>query len=121
MRREGTDPNNVQMSDVLCDFCRCEWTLDLPLIEGHHGSCICGDCLATAYRSVVLAGRDDAISGYRCTMCLEARSDPCFRSQTAPDAFVCRRCIKLGATALERDPDHTWRRPSQTLAVDEAG
>lgn len=112
MRREGTNPDHVEMSDVLCDFCRREWTLDRPLIEGHHGSCICGDCLAAAFRRVAIEGGDDATPGYRCTMCLEARSDPCYRSPAYPEAFVCRRCIKLAATALERDPDHAWRRPT---------
>lgn len=111
MRRDGTDPLDVQMSDVLCDFCRREWTLDRPLIEGHHGSCVCGDCLAEAFRRVSLDEQDDSIPGYTCTMCLEQRKDPCFRSPTQPDAFICRRCIKLGATALERDPESNWTRP----------
>jgi hypothetical protein len=117
MRREGTDPDNVQMEDVLCDFCRRSWTLERPFIEGHHGSCVCGDCLTAAYRHVSIAGLDDASfsaapGGYTCTMCLEQRPDPCWRSVEHADAFICRRCIKLAATALEKDPDYGWRRPS---------
>ncbi|MDZ4753749.1 MAG: ClpX C4-type zinc finger protein [Phycisphaerae bacterium] len=111
MRREGTDPNNVQMADVLCDFCHRSWTDDLPLIEGHHGSCVCGFCVTAAYRSVSLDEKDDGIAGYTCTMCLEQRSDPCYRSADHPDAFICRRCIKLAATALEKDDASGWRRP----------
>ena len=33
MRKPGTDNDNVQMSDVLCDFCRAEWTDDLQMVE----------------------------------------------------------------------------------------
>jgi hypothetical protein len=113
MRREGTDPDNVAMEDVLCDFCRRSWTLELPFVEGHHGSCVCGECLATAYRRVILAAGDDRIAGYRCTMCLEDRPDAAFRSPSHPDAFICLRCIKLGAASLARDPDAGWRRPAE--------
>jgi hypothetical protein len=111
VRREGTNPNDVQMSDVLCDFCRAEWTLERLFIEGHHGSCICGDCLSAAYRHVSIDGKSDAQPGYKCTMCLEERLDPAYRSPTHPEAFVCRRCVKLAATALEKDPESGWERP----------
>ncbi|MFO0829277.1 MAG: hypothetical protein U0572_14160 [Phycisphaerales bacterium] len=111
MRRDGTDPDNVQMSDVLCDFCLREWTEDVPFIEGHHGSCVCGDCLAAAYRAVVVAGRDDRVADCQCTMCLERRDEAVYRSPTRDVAFICRRCIKLAAGTLERDKDHAWRRP----------
>ena len=69
MRQPGTDPDNVQMSDVLCDFCRREWTEDVPMIEGHQGSCICGRCLTLAYTDIVLTGTPPSY-GYRCPMCL---------------------------------------------------
>ncbi|MDZ4831632.1 MAG: ClpX C4-type zinc finger protein [Phycisphaerae bacterium] len=121
MRREGTDPNNVQMSDVLCDFCHQPWTEDLPLIEGHHGSCICGACLTAAYRHVSIESNDDRspqrtgelATDSVCTMCLETREDPHYRSPTQPLAIVCRRCIKLAAGALEHDPDFGWKRPKE--------
>ena len=32
MRKPGTDADDVQMSDVLCDFCRRPWTMDVPMI-----------------------------------------------------------------------------------------
>jgi hypothetical protein len=112
MRREGTDPDNVQMEDVLCDFCRSQWTLDVPFIEGHHGSCVCGPCLTKAYRRVVLGGGDDQTPGYRCTMCLEERSDPAYRSAEQPDAYLCERCIKLASGALTRDKESGWSRPT---------
>jgi hypothetical protein len=112
MRREGTDPDNVQMEDVLCDFCRSAWTLEIPLIEGHHGSCVCGPCLTAAYRRVVLAKSTDAEPGYRCTMCLEERSDPVYRSPTHGEAHICERCIKLASGALVRDRESGWSRPT---------
>lgn len=113
MRREGTDPNNVHMDDVLCDFCRCSWTAQVPFIEGHHGSCICGSCLASAFRHVVGDGADDRPpdnARVSCVMCLEPRDEPCYRSPEH-GAFICTRCIELASKALERDPDFAWRRP----------
>lgn len=111
MRRDGTDPDNVQMEDVLCDFCRSSWTLDCPFIEGHHGSCICGTCLTAAYRRVVLSKASDAAPGYRCTMCLEERPDHCYQSPTHPEGLICERCIKLASGALVRDKESGWVRP----------
>ncbi|MEY4827005.1 MAG: ClpX C4-type zinc finger, partial [Planctomycetota bacterium] len=31
--------------DFLCDFCGRDWTHAAPFVEGHHGACICGECL----------------------------------------------------------------------------
>lgn len=119
VRREGTDPDHVTMSDVLCDFCGRAWTLDMPLLEGHHGSCICGDCLASAVRRMAIERVDDRVDGYRCTMCLEERADAAYRSPSRPVAFICRRCVDLGARTLERDRDFAWRRP-EAIGHDDA-
>ncbi len=112
MRREGTDENNVRMSDVLCDFCHAAWTHDLPVIEGHRGSIICGNCLSVAYVDVVLRARATAPAGYTCTMCLEQRADRAWQSPAQPEACVCERCVKLAAATLEKDGDWGWKRPS---------
>ena len=72
MRKPTTDPDNVQMSDVLCDFCRREWTDDLPIVEGHQGSIICGFCLSTAYRTVMLNKMNTAPEGYKTLASLRA-------------------------------------------------
>jgi hypothetical protein len=126
VRRDGTDPDNVQMSDVLCDFCAQEWTSGRQMVEGHHGSCICAPCLADAFRAVVLEGHDDAAdartapdgsaaaapAGLRCTLCLESRSEPHWRGTQRLQAFACRRCIKMASVILERDPDAAWTRPT---------
>jgi hypothetical protein len=111
MRKPGTDENNVQMSDVLCDFCHAEWVEDMPLIEGHHGSCICGKCLTVAYTEIVLHGHNTAPKDYQCTMCLEHRDEPAWQSPAYPEAVVCRRCVKLAAGALHKDKDFAWTKP----------
>ena len=120
MRRPGTDESNVQMSDVLCDFCHREWTDAVPMIEGHHGSCICGKCLTVAYRAVVVDRQPTAPPEFTCTLCLERPEDraaenrpgePGWVSPMHDDAAVCRRCIKLAAGALHKDSDYDWRKP----------
>jgi hypothetical protein len=120
VRKPGTDSDNVQMSDVLCDFCRREWTEDVPMIEGHQGSCLCARCLTLAYTEVVVNG-SRASPGYKCPMCLEGDADreamdragePGWQSPLYPEAVICRRCIELAARQLERDEEHAWTRPS---------
>ncbi len=116
MFRPGTDETNVQYEDVLCNFCRRSWDPDdptRPLIEGHHGSHLCGECLALAYQAVVLENKSDRVAGVACTMCLEERDDECWRSPEFHDAVLCRRCVKQSATALEKDKDYQWTRPKQ--------
>lgn len=120
MRKPGTDESNVQMSDVLCDFCRREWVDDLPMIEGHQGSCICGRCLTVAYTEIVLNSQSTAPADFKCRMCLETLDDreatdrggeTGWQSPAEPDACVCRRCIKLAAGALSKDKEMGWKRP----------
>ena len=119
MQRPGVDPDNVQMSDILCDFCRRGWTEDEPMVEGHRGSCICGRCLTVAYADVIAGGAGE-LSDARCVMCLEDESDrisakhggePCWRSPAHDDAVMCRRCIELAAGALHKDRDVNWSKP----------
>ncbi|MGI9014052.1 MAG: ClpX C4-type zinc finger protein [Phycisphaerales bacterium] len=120
MRREGTNEEDVKMGDVLCDFCHRGWSEDQPMLEGHQGSCICGRCLTVAYREVVLSGTTSGIRNYTCPMCLEGEFDrealgridePSWQSPAWPDAVICRRCIKLAAGALHKDPDYQWKKP----------
>ena len=110
MRREGCDEDNLQMSDMLCDFCAGEWTLERPMVEGHHGSCICGSCLRVAYTELVLAKGGDAPKGYKCVLCLEQREDPGWQSP-AREVCVCRRCVKQSAGVLGKDADIAWSKP----------
>ncbi len=122
MRREGCDPNDVRMSDVLCDFCGREWGESLPMVEGHLGSCICGDCLRDAYRALVVAAAEGVAadaggaggaggSGHgACRLCREERDERSW-SGALPGARVCRRCVRQSAAVLQKDPDLGWRKP----------
>jgi len=116
MYRPGTDPDNVEMSDVLCDFCHSPWTADLPVIEGHQGSVICGKCVRVACLEVGPGGGHEAHGGEsrggKCRMCLEEREEPCWASPLDESARICLRCIEMAAEALESDPDIPWRRPA---------
>ncbi len=122
MRKSGTDANNVQMSDVLCDFCQRQWTEDVPMLEGHHGSCICGKCLSVAYADVVLNGTNTAPAEYSCPMCLETTEDraatdrdnePGWPSPLRDEAVICKRCIELAANALTKDKESGWTKPAR--------
>jgi hypothetical protein len=119
MRKPGTDEDNVQMSDVLCDFCHREWTEDLPMVEGHQGAVICGNCLTIAYDEVVnrSEGTDEP---YTCVLCREGPEDraamdrvgePGWLSPVSDGAAACRRCLKRSAGVLHTDPDWSWRKP----------
>jgi hypothetical protein len=110
MRKPGTDENDVQMSDVLCDFCGAEWTEELPMVEGHQGSTVCGRCLTEAYRVVVLRKEGAGETGAKCTLCLENRDEPEWKGATG--AVGCRRCINQSAAILAKDKEMGWGRPT---------
>lgn len=113
MRRPGTDDDNVQMSDVLCDFCHAEWIVDLPMVEGHRGSCICGKCLRIAYIDLIVNRADDVERGYTCTLCLTEPDGPAWRSPMYDDAIICRQCVKRSAGVLHKDKDTDWTKPAE--------
>lgn len=110
MRREGCDENNAQMTDFLCDFCGGTWTEDLPMVEGHKGSLICGACLREAFRRVVVLGENSADEGYACALCLLTKPEAAWRSP-ATGSTACRWCINRSATMLAKDPDSRWTKP----------
>ncbi len=120
MFKPGTDETNVRMSDVLCDFCRREWTDDVPFVEGHQGRVICGLCLAVAYNEIVNAGADPLVEGYTCAMCreddkdraaLDRAGEPGWPSPVHEESVICRRCAKQAGGRLHADPDYDWRKP----------
>lgn len=97
-----------------CDFCRRAWAEDRPMVEGHQGSLICSGCLTAAFVEVInskggVARSDDH---EKCTMCLETRDDPHWRSPMFETALICRRCIRQSAQAMSKDPDSNWKRPA---------
>lgn len=96
MHRPGTNPEDVRMEDVLCDFCLRPWTEDRPMVEGHRGSCICAECLACA---VATANPERAEAG-RCSLCLEERTECFWRRE---QAAICARCAKQASRVLAKD------------------
>ena len=110
MRREGCDENNAQMTDFLCDFCGGTWTEDLPMVEGHKGSLVCGRCLKVAYVEV-LTGKH-GVEGAECRLCLEERKGLLWQSPVDESACVCERCIRQASTALTQDETSGWSRPA---------
>jgi len=121
MRREGSDPENLSPSDFLCDFCGREWSEQRPMVEGHQGALICGACLKVAYAEVLLHKVGDeprplgeGATREKCVMCLEeGRDELHWRSPVDETKLVCRRCIKMGASTLERDKDSAWTKPQR--------
>lgn len=112
MQRPGADPENMQMTDFLCDFCGESWAESRPMVEGHHGSLICGVCLSAAYIAGVLSGESADAQGRTCTMCLEERTGPWWVSESHPGSMICNRCIRQGATTLEKDAESGWQKPA---------
>ena len=116
MQRDGANPEDMQVSDFICDFCHRPWDGTFPMVEGHQGSLICGNCLKIAYTETVLMKAHTAPAGATCTMCLEERPDAMWQSPQHEEACVCTRCLKQGAGRLHKDPDWAWKKP--TLASD---
>ena len=112
MQRPGANPDDMRPSDFLCDFCGRTWDGESPVVEGHRGSLICGDCLAAAYRALVLNSQNSAAAGYQCRLCLENRPDPGWIHAANPDAAACVRCIRQSAGVLAKDKDYNWTRPT---------
>ncbi|MBX3355275.1 MAG: hypothetical protein KF724_06220 [Phycisphaeraceae bacterium] len=136
MHRPGCDPDHMLPTDFLCDFCERSWQETLPFIEGHHGSCICGECLRAANQAVQSIARDGPVpapapertgvtahaasgspaplAGHAtrhetaCTMCLEVRDEPGFASARRA-AWICRRCIDQGVRVLSKDRSANWQ------------
>lgn len=101
MHRPGCDPDAMTERDFLCDFCGRDWSQAQPFVEGHHGSCVCGDCLRAA------CAAEPEARAFECSLCLERRDELALASGTA---HLCRRCRDQSARTLERDPDSGWKR-----------
>ncbi|MBL9000274.1 MAG: hypothetical protein JNK25_03985 [Phycisphaerae bacterium] len=94
-----------------CDFCHTAWREDLPMVEGHRGSLICGECLRAAFTGVVLkSAGEEAGGGVVCVLCLSAPEGKVWRREpTGPAA--CRRCVNQSARVLAKDADSGWKLP----------
>ena len=111
MRRPGSDENDLQMRDFLCDYCGREWTELVPMVEGHRGSCICGNCVGAAYAALEIEGAGSATPPFECALCLERRTEPGWASPVREGVCACRRCVKQSAGVLSQDKESGWKRP----------
>ena len=107
-----TDPNGILLESS-CDYCGKRWDPEGAeiMIEGHKGSLICTKCLSAAYAAVVHHDAGAENKGKSCRMCLEERDQPQWESPVHEGTLICLRCIKQGATALEKDEESGWKRP----------
>lgn len=96
-----------------CDFCGSAWDDHRPMVEGHRGSLICGNCLSIAYMELVHL--DTGVTPPReqaCVLCLEnGREGLHWVSPLNESVIACRRCIKQSAGVLHKDPDIPWKKP----------
>ena len=112
MHREGANPENVALEDVLCDFCgEASWAAGAPCVEGHRGSLICGVCLTSAWRAVS-SGSISEETDEPCTLCLENREDLRWRGLRV-EANACLRCVKQAAGVLHKSKDWDWVKPER--------
>ncbi len=96
---------------ISCDFCGTDWDEVLPMIEGHHGSVLCLECLKQSLTQQV-----EAAVSFECTLCLQHRPEgtiawtPMDRPAAAnPRAMACAGCLKQAAGTFSRDPDVDWK------------
>ena len=110
MHRPGADPLNMQIEDFLCDYCHRAWDGAFPMVEGHQGHLICGNCMTLAYRAISSDPAEGPLPA--CAMCLEERTgEPHWRSPVDESKVVCKRCVKQAAGALSKDAESGWKRP----------
>jgi hypothetical protein len=73
------------------------------MIEGHHGSVLCLECLKKA-----LAGMVVGEEKYTCTLCLRFNIPPRVRrwsNPEHPEAVVCQECLYQAAGTFSKNPD----------------
>jgi hypothetical protein len=118
---QRTDPDGIVL---LCDFCRRDWDGQEAMIEGHHGSILCLQCLKIALNNQSTDPVPDthpATSGepgsgkYKCTLCLRFNMPPAmphWANPDHPDAVVCQDCLYQAAKAFHKsragDPPFTF-------------
>lgn len=114
MHRAGSDPANMTAEDFLCDFCLNHWAEDRPMVEGHRGGLICGECLTSAYRLLILQHGGTRVEPHvNCVLCLLHRDVEHWVSPRDSGVVLCRQCLELGIRTFERDPESGWTRPSE--------
>ncbi|WP_432797535.1 ClpX C4-type zinc finger protein [Poriferisphaera sp. WC338] len=98
---------------ISCDFCGVDWDEVIQMIEGHHGSVICLDCLKKAMDDSI-----EATEKYTCTMCKgeKGEGESVWRNTEAKErdgrnkhAAICWDCVRLGAKTFHKDKDVEFR------------
>jgi hypothetical protein len=103
MQRE--DPEGIVL---VCDFCRRDWDGQEPMIEGHHGSILCLECLKVALKEQHTQPGPEAEGKYKCTLCLRFNMPaalPHWSHGAHPEAIVCQECLYQAAKAFSRNPE----------------
>jgi hypothetical protein len=101
MQRE--DPEGIV---IVCDFCRRDWDGQEPMIEGHHGSILCLECLKAA-----LPAQATGDQKYKCTLCLRFNLPPempRWSNPAHPEAIVCQECLYQAARGFSRNKEVPW-------------
>jgi hypothetical protein len=102
MQRE--DPEGIV---IVCDFCRRDWDGEEAMIEGHHGSILCLECMKLA-----LEGMATGSEKYKCTLCLRFNippTVPLWSHPQHPEAVVCQECLYQAAKAFSRNEDNSFK------------
>lgn len=92
---------------ICCDFCHTEWDGQSGMVEGHHGSAICLNCLDRALRE-----KNRAEGKYACTLCLRVNMPASLDRWSHPDrpeVRVCQECLYQAAKAMSRAPHVDWQ------------
>ncbi|MBS0198011.1 MAG: hypothetical protein JSR77_14740 [Planctomycetes bacterium] len=96
-----------------CDFCRRAWAEELPMVEGHKGSLICGDCLREAFTKLVVeSGGETVPDPVTCALCLLHQEGKHWWKQEG-GAVACRRCVNQSARILAKDKESGWVLPGK--------
>ncbi len=73
------------------------------MIEGHHGSILCLQCMKSALPDQATDGEK-----FKCTLCLRFNIPPAlphWRNPAHPEAIVCQECLYQAAKAFSRNKD----------------
>jgi hypothetical protein len=102
MQRE--EPEGIIIS---CDFCTRDWDGQEAMIEGHHGSILCLECLKLALvEQLARPGK------FKCTLCLRFNMPPempRWSNAEHPNATACQECIYQAAKAFHKNKDIPFR------------
>ena len=96
---------------LLCDFCRRDWDGQEAMIEGHHGSILCLECLKVALVEQHTRPGPGEGGKFTCTLCLRFNMPPTlphWSHAAHPEALVCQECFYQAARTFSRNKDIDW-------------